>query len=71
MNEELNFSLKIETLAIEKKLSLMEAILFYCEQNYIDVLDVVPHISKSLKDKLEYEGILEGKLVNNKTSMII
>lgn len=71
MSEEVEFSLRIEKLAISEKLSLMGAILYYCEINYIDVLGIVPLISKSLKDKLEVEEIEEGNLKDNRTSKII
>lgn len=71
MSDDVEFSLKIEKYAVEKRLSFLDALIQYCEENYIDVLDIVPYINKSLKDKLEVDGISEGKLTNNKTSKII
>lgn len=71
MSDELDFSLFIENLANEKKLSRMDAILFYCSENFIDPIDIVPNISKSLKDKIEMEMIEEGKLPKFTTSVVI
>ena len=49
----------------------MDAILHYCSENFIDPIDVVPNISKSLKDKIEMEMIEEGKLPKFTTSVVI
>lgn len=67
---EVDFSLFIEKLSIEKRLSRMDTILLYCENNFIDPIDIVPNISKSLKDKIEMEMISEGKLPKFTTCMI-
>lgn len=47
------FSLYIETIALEKRISQLDAILEYCEENYIDPTDIVPLINSTLKSKLE------------------
>lgn len=47
------FSIHIEELAIKKNLTLLEAIILFCEENYIDVIEVVPLISPTLRDKLQ------------------
>lgn len=47
------FSLYIEQLALAKKMTLLETILEYCEENYIDPEDLKTMINKTLKDKLE------------------
>lgn len=65
------FSLFIEKLSTEKRLSKMDAILEYCNENFIDPIDVVPHISKSLKDKIELELQDEGKLPKSSTMSIM
>ena len=49
------FSLHIESLVKEKRLSYMDAILAYCKENYLDPEDVAKLINKSLKDKLEMD----------------
>jgi hypothetical protein len=49
------FSLHIEKLVIERKLSHMDAVLEYCKENFLEPQDVAKLISKSLKDKIEVE----------------
>jgi len=48
-----DFSLHIETMATDLRLSHMDAVLHYCAENYLEPEEVVPLISKSLKDKIE------------------
>tara|TARA_B100000073_G_scaffold280074_1_gene240606 strand:+ start:1379 stop:1591 length:213 start_codon:yes stop_codon:yes gene_type:complete len=51
------FSLEIEKIVREKKdLTYMDAVIWYCEQNDIDVATVNPLISKTLKQKIEMEA---------------
>ena len=50
------FSLEIEKIVKEKKISYMDAVLWYCEQNDIDTGTVSPLISKSLKEKIQVEA---------------
>ena len=71
MSEEVDFSLYIETMAIEKKITRMDAILLYCSDNFIDPIDIVSNISKSLKDMIELEMIEEGKLHRITTCAVI
>jgi cell division ATPase FtsA len=47
------FSLHIEELATKKKMSHMEAVLLYCEENFIEPEDIKNLINKTLKDKIE------------------
>jgi hypothetical protein len=47
------FSLKIESIVKEKRISYMEAVVWYCEQNDIDTGTVSSLISKSLKEKIK------------------
>lgn len=49
------FSLYIEMLADDKEIDLIEAVLLYCEDNFIEPSDITNLINKSLKDKLEME----------------
>lgn len=49
------FSLHIEQLVKEKKLTYMEAVLHYCEENYLEPSDITSLINKSLKDKIEMD----------------
>ena len=51
------FSLEIEKIIREKRdLTYMDAVIWYCEQNDIDVATVNPLISKTLKQKIEMEA---------------
>lgn len=47
------FSLHIESIVREKKISYMDAVLEYCKENYLEPEDVSKLINKSLKDKIE------------------
>jgi len=47
------FSLHIEQIVRDKKMSYMDAVLEYCKENYLEPEDVSKLINKSLKDKIE------------------
>jgi len=47
------FSLHIESIVREKKISYMDAVLDYCKENYLEPEDISKLINKSLKDKIE------------------
>lgn len=49
------FSLYIEKKVIAKRMSYMDAILEYCQENYLEPDDIKRLVNKSLKDKLELE----------------
>ena len=49
------FSLHIEKMVQEKRLSHMDAVLDYCKENFLEPADVTKLINKSLKDKIEIE----------------
>jgi hypothetical protein len=51
------FSLKIENVVKEKKISYIDAVVWYCDQNEIDTGTVSPLISKSLKEKIQVEAV--------------
>jgi len=48
-----DFSLHIETLANQKNIGVVDALLEYCNENFIEPEEVTKLINKSLKDKLE------------------
>ena len=50
------FSLKIEGIVKEKKITYMDAVILYCEENEIDTSTVAPLVSKSLKEKIQVEA---------------
>ena len=47
------FSIHIETIASEKNISCLDAILEYCKTNYLDPEEVKSLITTSLKEKLK------------------
>lgn len=49
------FSLYIETFALTNEIDLIDAVLLYCEDNYLEPSDISSLINRSLKDKLEIE----------------
>ncbi|CAB4127502.1 Phage late-transcription coactivator [uncultured Caudovirales phage] len=48
-----DFSLFIETTAKERNVGVVDIILEYCEDNYIEPEEISKLINKSLRDKLE------------------
>ena len=50
------FALLIENIVKDKKVSYMEAVVLYCEENNIDPGSVKPLINKHLKEKIAYEA---------------
>ena len=51
------FALHIEEIVVEKRISHMDAVLLYCEQNFIDPEDISSMINKNLKQKIELNMI--------------
>jgi len=51
------FALYIESVVQDKKVSHMDAVLLYCEQNFIDPQDISKLINKNLKQKIELNMI--------------
>ena len=51
------FSLTIEGTVKEKKISYMDATVWYCEQNDLDTGQISSLVSKSLKEKIEVEAV--------------
>lgn len=49
------FSLHIEKIAVEKRISHMDAVLMYCEENFIEPDEVKSLINKPLRDKIEID----------------
>ena len=50
------FALTIESIVKEKRISYMDAILKFCEENEIDPSSVGSLINKSLKEKIQLEA---------------
>ena len=53
MNTTKTFSLQIENIAKEKKITHMEAVLWYCKDQSIEPDTVSNLLSKGLKEKIE------------------
>jgi hypothetical protein len=53
LNTPKTFTTKIETIAKEKRITHMDAVLHYCEKEGIEPESVGPLISKGLKEKIE------------------
>jgi hypothetical protein len=51
------FAQEIENLVSEQKISYIDAIVNFCEQNNIDLESVPKLISKPLKEKIKYEAM--------------
>jgi len=51
------FSLKIESIVKDKRITYMDAVIDYCNNNDIDLSTVNPMINKSLKEKIKSEAI--------------
>ena len=51
------FSLKIESIVRNKRVTYMDAIIDYCKENDIDVGTVNPLVNKSLKEKIKEEAL--------------
>lgn len=47
------FSLYIEKIVKEKRISHMDAVLYYCKENFIEPEDIKKLINKSLRDKIK------------------
>ena len=56
------FALYIENVVIQRKISHMDAVLLYCEQNFIDPEDISKLINKNLKQKIEMNMIEQNYL---------
>jgi hypothetical protein len=51
------FAQDIERIAAENKMTYIDAIIYYCEKNNIDVESVPKLVSKPLKEKLRWEAM--------------
>jgi hypothetical protein len=56
------FSIFIETESAVTKKPVLDIILEYCEEHYLDVVDVVPMLNRSIRGKLENEFVANGML---------
>ena len=52
----MRFSQEVEKVAFENEMNYIDAIVFYCEKNEIEIESVPKLISKPLKEKLKYDA---------------
>lgn len=50
------FMTRIQTLVKEKGLDHMEAVIQFCDENRVDVEDVIPLIGRTLKEKIRVDA---------------
>jgi transposase-like protein len=50
------FSLTIEGIVKEKRITYMEAVVWYCDENGLDTSQISSLVSKSLKEKIQVEA---------------
>lgn len=62
------FSLHIEQLAVTKKISHMDAVLLYCEENCVEPDEIKSLVNKTLKDKIEID-MREARLLPKQASL--
>lgn len=63
-----SFSLHIEEKVTQKRISYMEAILEYCNENFLEPDDIKNLVTKSLKDKIEVE-MIDANLLPKKATL--
>ena len=65
------FSLMIEGIVKEKRpISYMDAIVWYCEENKIEIETVTRLISKNLKEKIKVEALDANLLKEKRTAKL-
>lgn len=65
-----NFSFNIEKIAIEKSISYMDAIVFYCESTGFEIEIAAKLVSSSLKSKIKLEAEQLNFLPKSNTSKL-
>ena len=68
MNKQ-KFNLDIEEIVLEKKLNYIEAIVYYCETNDIEVEVAAKMINKNIKEKLQANANTLNLLVDKTRSL--
>jgi len=64
---EASFQTNIESLVKEKRLSHLDAILYYCEINELDPADISKVVSSNLKEKIRSDAISDGLMKQTAT----
>lgn len=66
-SEMFDFSQKIEQIVQEKNMSMMDAILFYCEETGLEIETVPKLINQNIKAKIEHDA-RNSNLLKDKSS---
>ena len=53
---------EIEQIASDHSLTYIESLMYFCEENDVDVEDLVPVISVNLKEKIRVDAMNDGLL---------
>ena len=56
LNSPKTFCMKIEDIVKEKDITHMDAVLWYCEQEGLELEGIYPLISKALREKIEADA---------------
>ena len=56
------FSLTIEGIVKEKRITYMDAVVWYCDENGLDTSQISSLVSKSLKEKIQVEATNKNML---------
>lgn len=64
------FAMFIDQMVIEKRISHMDAVLKYCQENFIDPEDISSLINKNLKAKIEL-NMIEANLLPKRGTLDI
>lgn len=62
------FSLNIEAEALQSNQSIIDTLLKFCDEHRMEPVDIIPHINRSLKEKLENEFI-EARMLPRKSQL--
>ena len=56
LNTPKTFCMKIENIVKEKKITHMDAVLWYCQKEGLEIEGINPLISKALREKIEADA---------------
>ena len=64
------FSLTIEGIVKEKRITYMDAVVWYCDENGLDTSQISSLVSKSLKEKIQVEATNKNMLKMPKSGVL-
>lgn len=57
-----SFLTNIEKIMAEKKINHIEAIVDYCDENGLEFNDILPVITRSMKERIKYDAMESGMM---------